>query len=86
MSTTNTVKVPTSSEITEARKWIRANFPYGITPSHNPGQGLSILKFMEENFGPCDESWTYLDTEVLFKNLEDRVAFQLSWSNWENLE
>ena len=83
MSTTVTRPAPTSEEITAARKWIRKTFPYTLAPSYNPGQGAKIFKFMEENFGPCDQDWTYLDTEILFKTEEDRAAFMLSWGRWE---
>jgi hypothetical protein len=83
MSTTVTRPAPTSEQVTAARRWIRTQFPYGLTPSYNPGEGLGIMRFMEENFGPCDQAWTYLDTEILFKTEEDRAAFLLSWGKWD---
>jgi hypothetical protein len=83
MISTSTRKPPTQSEIAAARQWIRTEFPFKVLPSYNPGQGEKIFKFMEENFGPCDQAWTYLDTDILFKTEEDRAAFMLSWGKWD---
>ncbi len=83
MSTTVTRPTPTSEQVTAARKWVREQFPYELAPSYNAGLGDKIVHFMEENFGPSDQAWTYLDTEILFKTEEDRAAFMLSWGRWE---
>ena len=57
--------IPTKEEIDEAIYWVVENFPYAVTPSQNPGAGPAIQKWLDENIGPMDDKWTWLNKEII---------------------
>lgn len=67
---------------------IQKQFPHEASPHINPGKGLTILHWMEENFGPLDDKWTVIDNGVVrFREVEDKLAFMLTWnSSWEEVD
>lgn len=63
----------------KAHEWILENFPYEILPSFNPGQGDTILEWLEETVGPIDKNWTIAGFYVRFRYESDYIAFGLTW-------
>ena len=73
-------KPPTREELIRIIGDIKKQFPHEASPHNNPGKGLTILAWMEENFGPLDGRWTIIDEGVVrFKDVEDKLAFVLAW-------
>jgi hypothetical protein len=78
---------PTSAELRKIIEDIKKDFPHEAAPHSNPGKGEQILVWMEENFGPLDVRWTVIDNGVVrFRDLEDKLAFTLTWNSDWNLE
>ena len=75
--------IPTREEIVEAQIWVTDNFPYSLIPSHNPGSGSDIQKWLDQNIGPMDESWTWMDRELRFRKKEDYIAYGMTWQHFE---
>lgn len=78
--------IPTQEEVAEAQIWVTENFPYSITPSHNPGQGPAIQSWLDSNIGPMDDAWTWMNKEIRFRTKEDYVLYGLTWQHFEKYD
>lgn len=75
--------IPTQEEIYQAQIWVIENFPYSVTPSYNPGVAKDIQKWLDENIGPMDDKWTWMDREIRFRFKEDYVLYGMTWQKFE---
>lgn len=82
VKTQHKITIPTRVEIKDAIAWVVENFPYVVSPSRNPGQGEAIQKWLDENIGPMDDKWTWLDKEIRFRTQEDYVLYGLTWQKF----